>query len=47
MPPILFGRSNESLEYALSGDNNNAATLCLYGRVYAEQLQDYVGALTR
>ncbi|MBK7638263.1 MAG: hypothetical protein WAT22_10865 [Saprospiraceae bacterium] len=34
----------ESLDYALSGDNNNAATLCLYGRVYAEQLQDYVTA---
>jgi tetratricopeptide (TPR) repeat protein len=32
----------ESLDYAMSGDNKNAATLCLYGRVYAEQLQDYL-----
>ena len=30
----------ENLEYALSSDNNNAATLCLYGSVYAEQLHD-------
>ena len=36
----------ENLEYALSSDNNNAATLCLYGRVYAEQLQDYAMAKT-
>jgi hypothetical protein len=34
------------LDYALSGDHNNAATLCLYGRVYAEQLQDYATAKT-
>ena len=36
----------ENLEYALSSDNNNAATLCLYGRVYAEQLHDYAMAKT-
>ncbi len=30
----------------MSGDHNNAATLCLYGRVYAEQLQDYATAKT-
>ena len=34
----------ESLDYAMSGDSNNAATLCLYGRVYAEQLLDFMSA---
>ena len=37
--PYNLEEAIESLDYALSGDNNNAATLCLYGRVYAEQLQ--------
>ena len=42
--PYYLEEAIESLDYALSGDNNNAATLCLYGRVYAEQLQDYATA---
>lgn len=44
--PYKLEEAIESLDYALSGDNNNAATLCLYGRVYAEQLQDYATAKT-
>lgn len=44
--PYNLEEAIESLDYALSGDNNNAATLCLYGRVYAEQLQDYTTAKT-
>jgi tetratricopeptide (TPR) repeat protein len=31
----------ESLDYALSYNNKNTMALCLYGRVYAEQLEDY------
>lgn len=31
----------ESLDYALSYNNKNTMALCLYGRVYAEQLSDY------
>jgi tetratricopeptide (TPR) repeat protein len=31
----------ESLDYALSYDNNNTMALCLYARVYAEQLSDF------
>ena len=44
--PYNLQEAIESLNYALSGDNNNAATLCLYGRVYAEQLHDYAMAKT-
>ena len=44
--PYNLEEAIESLDYALSGDNNNAATFCLYGRVYAEQLQDYATAKT-
>lgn len=44
--PYNLEEAIESLDYALSGDNNSAATLCLYGRVYAEQLQDYATAKT-
>ncbi len=44
--PYNLEEAIESLDYALSGDHNNAATLCLYGRVYAEQLQDYDTAKT-
>ncbi len=44
--PYNLEEALESLDYALSADNNNAATLCLYGRVYAEQLQDYATAKT-
>ena len=42
--PYYLEAAIESLEYNMSVDNNNAATLCLYGRVYAEQLQDYATA---
>ncbi len=42
--PYNLEEAIESLDYALSGDHNNAATLCLYGRVYAEQLQDFATA---
>ena len=42
--PYYLEEAIESLDYALSADNNNAATLCLYGRVYAEQMQDYAKA---
>ncbi|MGS2739217.1 hypothetical protein [Sinomicrobium sp. M5D2P17] len=31
----------ESLDFALSYDENNTMVLCLYGRMYAEQLQQY------
>jgi tetratricopeptide (TPR) repeat protein len=31
----------ESLDYALSYNSKNTMALCLYGRVYAEQLSDY------
>jgi tetratricopeptide (TPR) repeat protein len=31
----------ESLDYALSYNNKNTMALSLYGRVYAEQLEDY------
>jgi tetratricopeptide (TPR) repeat protein len=44
--PYNLEEAIESLDYALSGDHNNATTLCLYGRVYAEQLQDYATAKT-
>lgn len=44
--PYNLEEAIESLDYALSADDHNAATLCLYGRVYAEQLQDYATAKT-
>lgn len=44
--PYNLEEAIESLDYALSGDDHNAATLCLYGRVYAEQLQDHTTAKT-
>lgn len=31
----------ESLDFALSYDENNTMVLCLYGRMHAEQLQQY------
>jgi tetratricopeptide (TPR) repeat protein len=33
------------LDYALSYDENNAAALCLYGRIYSEQLPRYALAI--
>jgi len=35
----------ESLDYALSHDEKNAAALCLYGRIYSEQLPRYETAI--
>lgn len=39
--PYCLEETIESLDYALSYDSKNAMALCLYGRVYAEQLFDY------
>lgn len=39
--PYSLIETIESLDYALSYNDKNTATLCLYGRVQAEQLQDY------
>jgi len=39
--PYNLEETIESLDYALSGNHNDVATLCLYGKVYAEQFQDY------
>jgi tetratricopeptide (TPR) repeat protein len=39
--PYCLEETIESLDYALSYDSKNAMALCLYGRVYAEQLCNY------
>lgn len=39
--PYSLEETLESLDYALSYDENNTMALCLYGRLYAEQLQKY------
>ena len=39
--PFDLVETIESLDYALSYDPNNAAALCLYGRIYSEQLPRY------
>ncbi|GLB52222.1 hypothetical protein NBRC110019_12610 [Neptunitalea chrysea] len=39
--PYSLEETLESLDYALSYDANNTMALCLYGRLYAEQLQKY------
>lgn len=39
--PYSLEETLESLDYALSYDENNTMALCLYGRMYAEQLQKY------
>lgn len=39
--PCWLEETIESLEYALSYNDKNTMTLCLYARVYAEQLLDY------
>jgi tetratricopeptide (TPR) repeat protein len=39
--PYCLEETIESLDYALSYDNKSVMALCLYGRVYAEQLNDY------
>lgn len=42
--PYWLEGTIESLDYALSYDDKNTMALCLYGRIHAEQLQDYEGA---
>lgn len=42
--PYYLEESLESLGYALAYDDKNVVALCLYGRFYAEQLQDYEAA---
>ena len=44
--PYNLEETIESLHYALSYDDKNPMTLCLMGRVYAEQLGDYEMAKT-
>lgn len=39
--PYCLEETIESLDYALSYDPKNTTALCLYGRVYSEQLLDY------
>lgn len=39
--PYSLEETVESLDYALSYDDKNTMALCLYGRVYAEQLQRF------
>ncbi len=39
--PYSLEETLESLDYALSYDENNTMALCLYGRLYSEQLQKY------
>ncbi|WP_225556135.1 hypothetical protein ACSLMH_00485 [Flavobacterium columnare] len=42
--PYWLEGTLESLGYALAYDNKNAMALGLYGRLYAEQMQDYESA---
>lgn len=39
--PYSLEETVESLDYALSYDGKNTIALCLYGRLYSEQLQRY------
>lgn len=39
-----WGEACESLNYALSYEENHAATLCLLGRIYARNLNDFTSA---
>ncbi|SFU38528.1 hypothetical protein SAMN05216480_102131 [Pustulibacterium marinum] len=39
--PYSLEETLESLDYALSYDENNTMALCLYGRLYSEQLQKF------
>lgn len=43
--PYNLVETIESLDYALSYDKKNAAALCLYGRIYSEQLPRYETAI--
>lgn len=42
--PYWLEGTLESLGYALAYDNKNVMALALYGRLYAEQMQDYESA---
>ena len=42
--PYWLEGTSEALDYALSYDAKNTAALCLYARIEAEQLQNYVVA---
>ncbi|WP_461533691.1 tetratricopeptide repeat protein [Sinomicrobium sp.] len=44
--PYSLEDTLESLDYALSYDENNTMALCLYGRMLSEQLQRYEEAKT-
>lgn len=44
--PFNLEETVESLDYALSYDDKNTMALCLYARVYAEQLLNYEEAKT-
>lgn len=39
--PYSLEETSEALDYALSYDDQNTDALCLYGRLYAEQLQKF------
>ncbi len=39
--PYSLEETVEALDYALSYDRENTTALCLYGRLYAEQLQEF------
>lgn len=39
--PYSLEETLESLDYALASDENNTMALCLYGRLYAEQMFNY------
>jgi tetratricopeptide (TPR) repeat protein len=39
--PYDLEEAIEAMQYALSYDDNNSKTLCLIGRLYAEQLDDF------
>lgn len=43
--PYDLVQTIESLDYALSYDEDCAHTWCLYGRLYAEQFQEYAKAI--
>lgn len=42
--PYCLQETLESLEYSMSYNDKNAMTLCLYGRIFTEQLFDYENA---
>lgn len=44
--PYSLMETIESLDYALAYDKTNVTALCLYGRVYSEQLENYEQAIS-